>query len=106
MYGCEELGDEIFRKSVFLPFGNHGAQDAVPSGSLNDGDIMRFLELSDASGNVHSGFKLQKQVLIDYIDLRSEILNILVVVQIVRYLLTDFQALQKLAKIRWGETLS
>ena len=52
--GIEYDGDEFLRKTVLATFLNHGAEDAIPTGCLDNRNVVGLLELPYLSGDFQS----------------------------------------------------
>ena len=77
MDSSEHILEELFRQSIFLTFLHHLGKDLVPSGGLENGDIVFLLVLTDQTADSHSGTKCIKAILINDIDLGTKLIDIL-----------------------------
>ena len=99
MDGGEKGCDELLGEAVVLAFLYHRGEDAVPAGGLDNGDVVRLLELAYPAGDLHSGTKGHKQVLVDDVNLGTELLDAFVIFLVIGDLLTDGQALKQSLQI-------
>ena len=73
MDGVEYGRDELFGQAVFRPFADHFSQQAVPTGSLHDGDVVLFLILTDLAADFLAGLQHVQQILVQDIDLGTQL---------------------------------
>ena len=66
---------------------------------------MGALVLADLLAHVHPGSEGVEEVLVDDVDLRTELVDALAVILVHGVLLTDLQAFQQGEQVRWCELL-
>ena len=106
MDGIENVFQELFRKTVFASHLDDLVEDGVPSDSLDDSYVIIPLIFTDPAADLHSGTERIQDVLVDDVDLCTELVDVLLPLPGLRIGIPyGYLVIQQVSELRWCKLL-